>query len=115
MIKEALHGALYTVAAAYLGLSLTACGPDRNRRCQIIYGDTSLNLHDTPYNIYEIQEGDTFFKIAKSNGITSKKLQKFNPGVENPDHIETGGILFIPLEERVVIKGTPSRRRPISW
>jgi hypothetical protein len=108
MIKKALSIA----GMAYLGMSLTACAPERHH--QQIYGNERAALN-TPIKMYEIQEGDTFNEIAKINGVTATELHEVNPNLEDRSHIEVGAILYIPLEKIVTLEGTPSRKRPISW
>jgi hypothetical protein len=104
MVKKALYG----MGIVYMGLSLAACAPER--RMQVVYGDqrTVLNV---PIKMYEIQEGDTFDLIAKSNGITQNALHEINPKLENRNHIEVGAILYIPLENRVITKVDDSHQR----
>ena len=89
----------YNIGITCLGLSLTACAPERHH--QQIYGNERTALN-TPIKMYEIQEGDTFNELAKINGVTAAELHRVNPNLEDRSHIEVGAILYIPLEERVV-------------
>ena len=96
MIKKALYG----IGVAYMGLSLTACTP--KRRFPVVYGDEMTSL-GVPIKMYEIQDGDTFNKIAKAYGLSPNELHQVNPKLENREHIETGAVMYIPLE-RIVSK-----------
>ena len=90
MVEKALNG----IGMAYLGLSLTACNPER-----VVYGNGIIDLNKTSYEMHEIQLGDKFDELARKQGITPERLLGFNPGVEDPNHIEVGGVIFLPLRE----------------
>jgi len=95
MIEKILSG----IGIAYMGLSLTACTPERHH--QQIYGNERAALN-TPIKMYEIQEGDTFNELAKINGVTAAELHRVNPNLEDRSHIEVGAIIYIPFKERVI-------------
>lgn len=47
-------------------------------------------------NLYEIQSGDTLYKLAVSNGVTLEAMLAANPQVANPDQLTVGQIICIP-------------------
>lgn len=50
---------------------------------------------------YTIQRGDTLKSIADKFGTNTELLQKVN-GIQNPDRINAGDLLIVPLSD-----GTP--------
>nr|WP_290666559.1 LysM domain-containing protein [Ardenticatena sp.] len=48
---------------------------------------------------YIVQEGDTLLSIAERYGTTVQTIIAANPNLENPDWIQIGQELLIPIEE----------------
>lgn len=44
---------------------------------------------------WEVEEGDTFYKIAKANGVSLEALIALNPYV-NPNNLQIGQFLCLP-------------------
>lgn len=50
----------------------------------------------TPAKTYKVKKGDTLSKIAKTHGVSLRKLINANPQITNPDLIHPGDIITIP-------------------
>jgi N-acetylmuramoyl-L-alanine amidase len=46
---------------------------------------------------YTVKAGDTLYKIARSNGLTLQELLEINPSIRNPNFIQVGDIINIPI------------------
>ena len=60
--------------------------------------DNSASAHDDKrkFDVYTVQKGDTFYHIAKVNGITVEELTKLN-GLSSNDKLRVGDQLKIPV------------------
>jgi len=67
--------------------------PNFKQSSAITMGKTSPCLEN---NYYEVQEGDTFYKISKFYNISPDDLIEANNSID-PDLIHPGQIVFIPL------------------
>ena len=47
------------------------------------------------YIIYQIQPGDTLYKIAKAYGTTVDRLLSYNPQITNRNLIRAGAYMYI--------------------
>lgn len=48
--------------------------------------------------IYSVQQGDTLLSIAQQYGTTVEAIVEANPDIENPDVLQIGQEIRIPLE-----------------
>lgn len=46
---------------------------------------------------YTVQAGDTLFKIARDNDLTLQNLLDANPSIRNPNFIQVGDIVLLPV------------------
>ena len=46
---------------------------------------------------YTVKSGDTLWKIAQDNDTTIEAIMACNPIIKNPNHIEVGWVLKIPV------------------
>ena len=46
---------------------------------------------------YIVKTGDTLWDIAQDNGTTIEAIMACNPIIKNPNHIEVGWVLKIPV------------------
>ena len=49
------------------------------------------------YKVYQIQPGDTMYKLAKSNKTTVDKLMACNPQITDRNLIRVGAYIYIPI------------------
>lgn len=56
------------------------------------------SLESPFYTIYEIQKGDTLYKISKDYNVNTKLLAELN-GLELEDYIYPGQSLLVPKRE----------------
>jgi spore germination cell wall hydrolase CwlJ-like protein len=45
---------------------------------------------------YKIKRGDTFYQIARDNGLTLQELLDANPSIRNPNYIQVGDVINLP-------------------
>lgn len=55
----------------------------------------TVHTHKKGVKFIVVQEGDTFYKIAKEFGLTLRQLRRFNDLDKNKDVVEPGDVLFI--------------------
>ena len=60
--------------------------------------DIKNNLESPFYELYEIKEGDSLYKISKIYNVNTKLLAELN-GLDLDDYIYSGQILLIPKKE----------------
>ena len=50
------------------------------------------------YKVYQIQPGDTLYKLAKANKTTVDKLMACNPQITDRNLIRAGAYMYIPVK-----------------
>ena len=64
--------------------------------------------------IYTVQPGDTLYRIAQKYGTTVNMIARYN-GIPDPDVIESGRLLRIPVSEIPKIKRQNLRRPTLDY
>ena len=60
----------------------------------------------TQPRFYEVQEGDTLTEIAAAYGLPIQAIMEAN-GIVDPNRIEVGQILELPLASEIVVTSLP--------
>ena len=72
-------------------------------------------IKTTTYEIYIIQSGDTFYKIALVQNITLSALLAANPGI-NPNTLMVGQAIRVPMNSQVNVAGnTPGNIQNLGY
>ncbi len=53
---------------------------------------------------YMVKEGDTLYKIARMYGISVNAIVRNNPQIQNPNYIEAGWVLMIPIRGKSCLR-----------
>jgi len=61
---------------------------------------------------YQVLEGDTISRIAKSHGISNETLISSNGDI-NPNQIQTGQIIKIPKNQSNIVKKEEDQNKPV--
>lgn len=103
-----------TVGVLLATAVIAACGGDdlSNAALPPMYTTTtSTTSNETtttfPPRRYEIQSGDQLGNIARFYGVDMQELMDLN-GITNPDKIQVGQVLDIPLSTTPVQTGIPA-------
>lgn len=92
---------LYEIAKLYhVSLeALIAANPQLDNPDLIFPGQKiTVPVGDVECTCYMVKEGDTLYKIARMYNISLKALIRNNPQITNPDCIEVGWVLMIPIQ-----------------
>ena len=73
--------------------------------------DPQKQTKKTEGSEYQVLEGDTISRIAKSHGISNETLISSNGGI-NPDQIQTGQIIKIPTNQSNIVKQDEAQNKP---
>ena len=49
------------------------------------------------YKVYQVQPGDTMYKLAKHNKTTEDKLMACNPQITDKNLLRAGQYIYIPI------------------
>ncbi|MDO4542026.1 MAG: SafA/ExsA family spore coat assembly protein [Bacillota bacterium] len=61
----------------------------------------SVPVGDTECTCYLVKEGDSLYKIARIYGISVGAIMQNNPQIQNPNYIEAGWVLMIPIQGKL--------------
>ncbi|MDI9313993.1 MAG: LysM peptidoglycan-binding domain-containing protein [Hydrotalea sp.] len=70
-----------------------------------ILAASGLNVHnraELQEKFHKVKQGDTFFDIAKQNGISTEQLVKLNPQITNPNKLPIGATINLPTPDKAI-------------
>ncbi|MET0145044.1 MAG: LysM domain-containing protein [Ilumatobacteraceae bacterium] len=115
-MRSRVLGATWTAAGlAVLTIAVPACSDEDTPAADATLApiqtttttSTTMPTTTTQPRFYQVQEGDTLTEIAAAYGLPVTAIMEANPTITDPNAIQAGWILALPLAAEIVATSLP--------